>query len=106
MEHLAGVSEPVQVELEDADGLNEATTDAGSTPGFSWRRLGRFVGPGLLMCIAFVDPGKQLVAVTARLLLKAWLESTTHARCSRQATSSLTSKQVLRRAIHCYGCWC
>lgn len=31
--------------------------DDDTTPPFSWKKLWEFTGPGVLMCIAFLDPG-------------------------------------------------
>lgn len=31
--------------------------DDNTTPPFSWKKLWEFTGPGVLMCIAFLDPG-------------------------------------------------
>ncbi|RZC01625.1 metal transporter Nramp2-like [Glycine soja] len=41
-------------DLESAGGVREGST---AVPPFSWRKLWLFTGPGLLMSVAFLDPG-------------------------------------------------
>lgn len=41
-------------DLESAGGVMEGST---AVPPFSWRKLWLFTGPGLLMSVAFLDPG-------------------------------------------------
>ena len=70
-------------------------------PGFSFRELARFFGPGLLTCVAYVV-SKIEALHSIRLTGRSW--PSCKSACRILAILKLTCKLVAQPDMPCYGC--